>query len=92
MRFVQNLSCKLDIGVFFFIFVLACRFEVDAKRKLVEEPEASKRLEILKSELETRLFEQNLFQGSAITRSSQSTMFPYSLCPGLVAFNLVSSS
>ena len=43
--------------------VIGCRFEVDAKRKLVAELDATKRLEILKSELELRLLEQQSEKG-----------------------------
>lgn len=43
--------------------VIGCRFEVDAKRKLVEEVDATKRLEILKTELSLRLLEQQSEKG-----------------------------
>lgn len=63
LRAIEGVKNSTDIEDLILNIVLACRFEVDAKRKLVEEPEASKRLEILKSELETRLFEQKAEKG-----------------------------
>ena len=38
--------------------IIPCKFDVDAKRKLLEEKDATKRLEILNSSIETRIFEQ----------------------------------
>lgn len=42
---------------------LVCEFDIDAKRKLLEEVVDSKRLEILLSELETKIFEKRSDKG-----------------------------
>lgn len=45
---------------------IATKFDVSAKRKLLEEENATKRLEILNSELETRIYEQSSEKGNDI--------------------------
>ena len=46
--------------------VLATKFDIHAKRKLLEEENSTKRLEILNSELETRIYEQSSEKGKDI--------------------------
>ncbi len=55
-----------DIDCLIKEIAIACKFDVQTKRKLLEELDASKRLEILKSELETRIYEQKSDKGQNI--------------------------
>lgn len=43
--------------------IIPCRYDLEAKRKLLEELDATKRLELLNSQLETRIFEQRSDKG-----------------------------
>ncbi len=60
---IEAVKNAKDIDFLIQEIAVSCRFEVQAKRKLLEELDATKRLEILNSELETRIYEQKSDKG-----------------------------
>lgn len=63
---IEDIKNTDDLDVYIQAMALSCRFPVETKRKLLEELEPVKRMEILSQELECRLFEQSGEKGKDI--------------------------
>ena len=63
---VENVKNANNIEELIKWICLSCEFEVSAKRKLLEEIDANKRLDLLLSELETRIYEKSGDKGKDV--------------------------
>lgn len=63
LRQVESVKNAKDVDELIENIVISCKFELVAKRRLLEEADALARLEILLSELETRIYEQRSDKG-----------------------------
>lgn len=60
---VENVKNAKDVEMLIKWVCLACTFDVSSKRKILEEIDSTKRLQILLSELETRIYEKSSDKG-----------------------------